>query len=165
MIISCISQKRFRNIWMIPTGPFWMIYYHGHPNCRMEYERTDNQGRQHWRLLNFQGTRYQVFTSILIGIAIQRAALIGASSDPNKNSEMIGLAKSPLISIPKKLFQIRKFCLTVFLGLKIWSYLIYWIFQIKDTGTTRTISIYQKLKRQKQRQQRNQSFFVLFPKG
>lgn len=96
--------------------------------CNTHFDETNYQTFSQSILSHFLRTDIETYSSILIGIAIQRAALIGASSDPNKNSEMISLAKSPLISIPKKLFQIRKNCLTVFLGIKIWSYLIYWIF-------------------------------------
>ena len=29
---------------MIPTGPFWMICYHGHQICRTGFKKTDYQG-------------------------------------------------------------------------------------------------------------------------
>ena len=44
---------------MIPTGPFWMICYHGHQIYRTESERTDNQGCRE-AALNF--SRYSLLS-------------------------------------------------------------------------------------------------------
>lgn len=71
--------------------------------CNTHFDETNYQTFSQSILSHFLRTDIETYSSILIGIAIQRAALIGASSDPNKNSEMISLAKSPLISIPKKI--------------------------------------------------------------
>lgn len=51
----------------------------------------------------FLRTDISIYSSILIGFAIQRCALIGASKDLKENAELQELAKSTLNSIPKKI--------------------------------------------------------------
>lgn len=48
-------------------------------------------------------TDIAMYSSILIGITIQRCVLVGTSKDNNLNSELIELAKSSLNSVPRKI--------------------------------------------------------------
>lgn len=50
-------------------------------------------------------TDTDIYYSILIGFAIQRCHLVGASSDENENLEVAKLARSALISIPNEIIS------------------------------------------------------------
>lgn len=73
------------------------------PTDKTTFDETNYQTFSQSILAYFLRSDIETYASILIGISIQRAGLIGASSDSDKNEELNKLAKSSLVSIPQRL--------------------------------------------------------------
>ena len=72
---------------MIPTGPFWMICYHGHQIYRKGFERTDNQG---YREVALNFGRYSLLSVYLLTI---RFRVFGVNSQ-NSNLSLSKISRS-----------------------------------------------------------------------
>ena len=69
----------------------------------IQIDETDYKSFSQSILNHYLRTDIAMYSSILIGITIQRCVLVGVSKDSKTNSELIELAKSSLRSIPRKI--------------------------------------------------------------
>lgn len=75
----------------------------------IQIDETDYKSFSQSILSHYLRTDIAMYSSILIGITIQRCLAVGALKDSNANSELKELAKSSLKSIPRKIVSDKEY--------------------------------------------------------
>lgn len=75
----------------------------------IQIDETDCKSFLQSILNHYQRTDIAMYSSILIGFTIQRCTVVGASKNSNTNREIIELAKSSLMSIPRKIVSDKEY--------------------------------------------------------
>lgn len=116
--------------------------------CNTHFDETNYQTFSQSILAYFLQNDIETYSSILIGISIQRAALIGSSSNPDNCLEMTNLAKTSLVSIPSKIVSDKE---------KLFKYILKYrdmelfdILDLLDPGYSDNESEFEELKTQEE---------------